>query len=327
MSISADEMARIAIVVIGRNEGARLVACLASLPKGLGPVVYVDSGSTDGSLEAARTAGAEVVELDLARPFTAARARNSGVAALRAAGGCTFVQFVDGDCTLAPGWVDTAAAFLVRTPRAAVACGRRRERFPEVSVYNRLADLEWDQPPGLTESCGGDALVRLAAFEEVGGFDPGLIAGEEPDLCARLRAAGWEIWRLDAEMALHDAAMTRFGQWWRRSRRGGHAAAEGAVRHPGGSDPGRVRRALGWGLVLPGGALVAGLVATPWALLALLALPAQVLRLALRAGVGRRLSWEWAFFSTLGKLPEALGVAEYHLRRRLRRRARLIEYK
>lgn len=326
MSISADERARIATVVIGRNEGARLLACLASLPEGRGPVVYVDSGSTDGSCEAARATGAEVVELDLARPFTAARARNAGVAALGAGADCAFVQFVDGDCTLDPNWVETAAAFLSRTPRAAVACGRRRERFPEASVYNRLADVEWNQPPGQTESCGGDAMVRLAAFKEVGGFDPGLIAGEEPDLCARMRAAGWEIWRLDAEMSLHDAAMTRFGQWWRRSRRGGHAAAEGAVRHPGGSDPRRVVRALGWGLVLPGGALVAAL-ATPWALLVLLALPAQVVRLALQAGVGRRLSWEWAFFTTLGKLPEALGVLEYHLRRLLRRRARLIEYK
>ena len=314
----------IAAVVIGRNEGARLVACLASMPASVARVVYVDSGSTDGSCAAARAAGAEVVELDLARPFTAARARNAGVAALRAPGDrCAFVQFVDGDCMLAPGWVDRAAGFLARTPRAAVACGRRRERFPEASVYNRLADLEWDRPPGPTESCGGDAMMRLDAFDAVGGFDPGLIAGEEPDLCARLHAAGWEIWRLDAEMTLHDAAMTRFGQWWRRSRRAGHAAAEGAERHPRGSDPRRVLRALGWGLLLPGGAL-AGALATPWALLAL---PAQVVRLALRAGAGRRLSWEWAVFTMLGKLPEALGIAEYHLRRRLRRRARLIEYK
>lgn len=46
-------------VIIGRNEGARLVACLASFPGWVRPLVYVDSGSTDGSVAAARAAGAE----------------------------------------------------------------------------------------------------------------------------------------------------------------------------------------------------------------------------------------------------------------------------
>jgi len=44
-------------VVIGRNEGERLVACLASLGGEIRRAVYVDSGSTDGSVAAARAAG------------------------------------------------------------------------------------------------------------------------------------------------------------------------------------------------------------------------------------------------------------------------------
>lgn len=326
---------QIGVVAIGRNEGERLVRCLASIRAGAGQVdriVYVDSGSTDDSLANARAAGAEVVELDLSRPFTAARARNAGFAALEAGGPPAFVQFVDADCELRPGWIAGAAAFLEANPKAAVACGRRRERFPGASVWNALCDSEWDTPVGKALACGGDALMRAEAFAAVGGFDPALIAGEEPELCVRLRAAGWEVWRLDAEMTLHDAAMTRLGQWWTRARRGGHAAAEGMAMHGGAPERhgvAAVRRALAWGLALPL-AILAGALVTPWALLGLLAYPAQVARIALRdrggAG-GGRFAWARAFFLTLGKFPETQGILGYWAARLTGRRRGLIEYK
>ena len=310
-------------MIIGRNEGARLVACLASFPAGVSPLVYVDSGSTDGSVAAARAAGAEVVALDMGQPFTAARARNAGFQRLVELGGAGFVQFVDGDCRVQPGWLEAAGAFLTSHPSAAVVCGRRREVHPEASVWNRLCDVEWDTPIGPAKACGGDALMRVEAVAAVGGYDPTLIAGEEPELCVRLRQAGWEVWRIDQEMTLHDAAMTRFGQWWKRTRRGGHAFAEGAALH--GAPPERhwvaeTRRALFWGAVLPLVAL-AGMTLTPWAALLFLAYPLQVLRLSRRHG------WERAAFMTLAKLPEALGVVQFHLNRLRKRRSQLIEYK
>ena len=165
-------------------------------------------------------------------------------------------------------------------------------------------------------ACGGDALMRRAAFVAVGGFRDDLIAGEEPELCVRLRAAGWQVWRIDAEMTLHDAAMTRFGQWWNRTRRGGFAAASGrglarrATRTPRRrtDPPGAL-----WGLALPVAALLGSLV-TPWALALLAAYPAQVIRLALRKG-GRRGDWEEAVFLTLGKVPEVTGTISYALSR------------
>lgn len=312
----------VALVLIGRNEGARLVAALASIPGWVSPVVYVDSGSTDGSIAAAGAAGAQVVRLDLSRPFTAARARNEGFRALGAAAP-DFVQFIDGDCALAPGWIETARAFLNANPAAAAACGRRRERFPDATIWNALCDAEWDTPVGKAMACGGDVLMRSSAFRQVGGFDPALIAGEEPELCVRLRAAGWEIWRLDAEMTLHDAAMTRFSQWWRRSRRAGHSFAEGAHLH--GRPPERHwvaerRRALVWGAALPA-VILAATVATPWAGLLILAYPLQIIR------IRRRFGWTRAAFLTLGKIPEALGVTEFHWNRMRGAKRRLIEYK
>lgn len=315
----------VAAVIIGRNEGARLVRCLASLAGQLDRIVYVDSGSTDGSQEAARQAGAVVVSLDTRQPFTAARARNAGLEQLvQKPETPTYVQFVDGDCELQPGWIETAAVFLEAHPDVAVACGRRRERHPEASIWNRLIDAEWDTPLGKAKACGGDALMRTAALREVGGFDSALIAGEEPELCVRLRQAGWRIWRLDAEMTLHDAAMTRFSQWWRRNRRAGYAYAEGAAMHGARPERHRVaqtRRALLWGLGVP---LAAGLgsLISPWALVILGVWPAQVLRLILR-----RMPPNQALFLTLAKLPEALGVVEYRWKRLTGQRARLIEYK
>lgn len=321
----------IGVVLIGRNEGERLVRCLASVRGSDARIVYVDSGSTDDSIATARAAGSEVVELDLNKPFTAARARNAGFARLFKLGPMPdYVQFVDGDCELHADWVATAQGFLDANPRVAAVCGRRRERFPEASVYNRLCDREWDTPIGQAKATGGDVLMRTAALQEVGGFNPSLIAGEEPELCVRLRKAGWEIWRLNAEMTLHDAAMTRFGQWWKRARRGGHAYAEGAALH--GSPPERhgvagTVRALAWGLVLPVVLLLLALFVSPWMLLGFGVYFLQVVRLAFRGDPGTRVAWEDAFFSTFIKIPETIGVLEYAYGRIFRSPARLIEYK
>ena len=290
------------------------------------PIVYVDSGSTDGSIEAARSAGADVVELDLARPFTAARARNAGLERLAEIDpGGTFVQFLDGDCELQEGWIEAARSALLSAPDLAVVCGRRRERFPEASLWNRMIDDEWDTSIGDAKSCGGDAMMRRAVLADLGGYRDSLIAGEEPELCFRMRQKGWRIRRIDAEMTAHDAALTRFSQWWQRSRRAGHAFAEAAALH--GASPERFRRretvrAALWGIGLPLFILLCVLIFGPLALLLALIWPLQVLRLKSK---GR--DWPSAVFLTLGKFPEAQGVLGYWWGRVTGRQRRLIEYK
>ena len=299
--------ASVGAVIIGRNEGERLRTCLGSIIGQVEMVVYVDSGSTDGSPELARAMGAEIVALDLSRPFTAARARNAGLHhLLDRKRELAWVQFVDGDCELDPMWLSTALAFLENDERAAVACGRRRERFPEASAYNRLCDMEWDTPVGQTASCGGDALIRVAAIRQVDGYDESLIAGEEPDLCFRMRSHGWTIHRLAAEMTLHDAAMTRASQWWLRSKRSGYAAAEASARR-GDAEPHLRRRMISnllWSLP----------VAWPfWPLLWL--------------KIWRQRGALYASHIVLGKVPHLLGQAAYWLDRVRRRRRAIIEYK
>lgn len=329
----AEHRRRAGIVVIGRNEGSRLRTCLEAV-RGLGvPVVYVDSGSSDGSADLGRAMGAEVLELDPARPFSAARARNEGAALLAAHAGVEVVQFLDGDCELFPGWLDRGLAELDRRPGVAALCGRVRERHPDASIYNRLCGIEWQMTPGEVEACGGVFLARLAAFREVGGFRPEVVAGEEPEFCLRLRRAGHTVIHLAEDMAWHDSAMIRFGQWWQRARRAGLAYAQGAALHGRSPDRHYVRDCLRiwlWGLALP---LVAvGLAAfTGGAGLALLlAYPLQVMRVA-RAGRRRGLAPADArldaFFAVLAKFPGLQGMLGFHWRQLRGSPITIIEHK
>ncbi|MBF8755965.1 glycosyltransferase family 2 protein [Pseudomonas guariconensis] len=324
-------MTGIGVVVIGRNEGARLERCLDSLTDAADQVVYVDSGSTDGSVPMAKARGVEVLALDMTQPFTAARARNEGFARLhRLMPEVRYVQFVDGDCEVVAGWLPAARAFLEQHPDVAVVCGRRRERFPKRSIYNQLCDLEWDTPVGQAKACGGDALMRADAFIQTAGYRADLIAGEEPELCVRLRAQGWKIWRLDAEMTLHDAAMTRFSQWWRRSLRGGYAFAEGAFLH--GAAPERhwlreSRRAWMWGLGIPFVTLLACALFGWGGFLLLLVYPLQVIRLMRRGRGSLQQNGLQAGFLVLGKFPEMCGQVKFLLKRFGVGKSVLIEYK
>lgn len=332
--MTAAGLQRVGVVAIGRNEGERLHRCLQSLRAAEGsrlPTVYVDSGSTDGSVAFAQGLGVEVVALDMRLPFTAARARNAGVARLREwLPDVGYVQFIDGDCELDPGWLQPAVAFLDGNQDFAVVCGRRRERHPERSVYNLLCDFDWDGPTGEVAACGGDALMRLEAFEAVGGFRESLIAGEEPELCVRLRQAGWKVMRLPREMCLHDAAMFRFSQWWRRSARAGHAFAEGAWLH--GRPPERhgvraVRSAVAWGLVLPLLVLLGLWWVGPAAAWLLALYPLQVARLTVTGPRSFRENLINAFFLVLAKFAELTGNIRFLLNRLRGGPARLIEYK
>jgi GT2 family glycosyltransferase len=330
MATISDASASIGAVVIGRNEGDRLKHCLSSLAS-LKSVIYVDSGSTDGSPEWAAHKGVEVIRLDMNLPFTAARARNSGFRRLQqVAPHLDYVQFVDGDCEVSKEWLSAAASFLDTHREVGAVCGRRRERFPERSIYNWLCDQEWDSPIGEAKACGGDVLIRKQVLAAVGGYRDDMIAGEEPELCLRMRAAGWRVWRLDAEMTLHDAAMTQFRQWWRRILRSGYAFALGAHLH--GSSPDRhwvweSRRSWIWGFWLPLCCLAAGLALGPWGWATFLVYPLQLIRQARRNPGSLKQRVTLALFQLLSRFPEAIGQLKFIRDRLLGQRSQIIEYR
>lgn len=327
---------RTGIVVIGRNEGERLIACLDSLSDAGACIVYVDSGSHDGSVERARPRCDRVVALDPARPFSAARARNEGFAALlEAQPQIAYVQFLDGDCTLLPGWLGAAEQAMDADPARAVVVGALQERQPEASVYNRLCALEWKSPAGDLSNfgaLGGIMLVRAATFARLGGFNTQVIAGEDSEFGVRVGAAGLKVSKIGTPMATHDADIHRFGQWWRRAVRAGHAIGQRFSLNGRGPlrDCARERRSvLLWGVSLP--LLIIGLAPFTSGLSVLLAggylvLGQRIVRY--RRGLGDSVGDArlYARFVVLAKFAEALGLLKFQLNR-LAGRYRIIEYK
>jgi len=327
----------LSVVVIGRNEGHRLERCLESIQRmqwrGSFEVIYVDSNSTDGSPELARLAGAQVVRLDTGKQ-TAARGRNAGwrLAAT------PLVLFLDGDTILDPDFPRHAADAMMADPSVAVVWGHCREIHPSTSIYNRVLDLDWIYPPGITEFCGGNALVRRDALEQVGGYEESLIAGEEPEMCRRIRERGLKILHIDAAMVGHDLAITNFHQYWKRAVRSGYAYADVAARSRGAGEwlwenqtAGNVVRGSAL-LVLPVASLM---IAVAWASIVPLLVALGIASiLALRTA--HRAKWKCAPWSTrllygvhshFQQIPILAGQLKYHQDRRKGRRRQLIEYK
>jgi len=311
--------ATVGFVVIGRNEGVRLEGCLKSVLSVTDRVVYADSASTDDSVGLAEKLGVAVVSLPADGQLTAARGRNAGYAELKKRfPNCEFVQFLDGDCILQQGWIEDAVAFLEQHPEVAVVCGRRFEAQPKASIYNALCDAEWDTPIGEATECGGDALVRAKAFDEVRGYRSSLLAGEEPEMTARMRAAGWRIWRIDALMSEHDARILTFRQWWRRTQRGGYGYAQTWEVTKGLGQrlyARNLRSALVWAVALP--LLIIGLALLAKAPLILIALPflygLQIARIARKSGQYGNMRHIGAEMLFLAKFPEAIGAIRYFI--------------
>jgi glycosyltransferase involved in cell wall biosynthesis len=340
LSRSADYcLPSLAIVVIGRNEGQRLASCLESIRRvrnvAVRELVYVDSGSADGSPQYAASMGCRVVELDPSRPFSAARARNEGYAwIMEHDPDVPFIQFLDGDCDLVESWLEQGLSALIERPDVGVVCGHVRELYPSASVYNQLCDLEWQQAPGELRSSGGRFLIRTELYRAAGGFRPDVIAAEDDEFCVRVRRTGAKILQVDAEMARHDLAMTRFSQWWRRSKRTGHAFAHVSALHGQSEDRYFVadcRRIWLWALLLP---LIA-LALAPFTyglsvLLLACAYGLQFLRTYVR---GRQRGWSarqaliYSFFTFLFKFPALTGLLEFYWRQWRGQVFTIIEYK
>lgn len=325
------------VVVIGRNEGDRLRRCLDSIAQARFPranieVVYVDTASTDDSTHIAESAGAAVIPIDPERPC-AAKARNAGWRA----GSAPFVLFLDGDTILDPDFISQALGSFA-DPAVAVVCGRRYEIHPEQSIYTRVLDLDWaSSSPGECDFCGGDALFRRAVLEKTGGYDDELIAGEEPELCWRIRALGKKILLLDLPMTGHDLAITRWRQYWRRSVRTGHAYAEIADRFRHTTDPlwrTQQRRNVVQGTayaILAAAGLAASLIGWSFwpALAAILILLTLAVRTALRnrnRGLSPVLLLAYGIHSHIQQIPVLAGQVKYWLSRLRGRRHALIEY-
>jgi cellulose synthase/poly-beta-1,6-N-acetylglucosamine synthase-like glycosyltransferase len=327
----------ISVVVIGRNEGQRLARCLESVRRMPGlrntELIYVDSNSKDGSPELAACYGARVIVLDAPRT-TAALGRNAG---WRAANG-EFILFLDGDTILHPNFANAALAPMLQDPSVVAVWGHRREIHPEASIYNRILDLDWVYAPGIAEFCGGDVLMRRRAIEEAGGYDAELIAGEEPELCRRMRARGYRILHIDHPMTGHDLQITRWSQYWKHAARAGHAFAEISARFRNSEDrfwhAERKRNLVRGTFWMASLAIALILSAVAFTVLPFLIWLALLLIMSLRSAWKSR--WKsrhvptlllYGVHSHLQQIPICVGQIRYTLDQRRGNRRALIEYK
>ncbi len=331
------EQSQLSVVIIGRNEGERLEHCIRSVqamndpPEGM-ELIYVDSASTDGSPARAKALGAQVLVVHPERP-AAAIGRNAGWRAATA----PLILFLDGDTIVDPDFVKAALSSFT-DPKVAIVWGHLRERYPHASVYQQALDLDWVFPIGVSTFCGGIALMRRHVLEEVGGFNSQLIAGEDQEICHRIRVQGHLILHIDQQMALHDLAITRWSQYWLRAIRTGYAFAEvPTLLH---DNPSQFWQRKSYKNVLHASMLVGlflvGFIMTlllisPWPLLLSVVL---FLLLSVRSAVKAR--WKsnhlftlllYGLHSQFQHIPIAIGQLSYYYHRWRRQRRRLIEYK
>lgn len=324
---------RLGVVVIGRNEAPRLARALAALHGQPGSVVYVDSGSSDGSPEIAQRAGIRVVPLTEG-PYSAAKGRTAGVDRLSAEiPNLRYIQFIDGDCAIADGWLAEGVAFLDAHPDAAAVVGRLREENAGSSMLIRLVEVEWDLPEGETDVIGGISLMRLDALQRAGGWRSDLVAGEELDLSSRLRASGYTLHRLARDMCRHDIGITRLSEFWKRSVRTGHSYAQLAALHHATGPRRWLRRTIGhvfYGLLLPLVGVIALVVYWPAALIVLTIYGLLVVRMGLwrlRRNDPLPVALSYAVLTTVCKVAAGLGVLKFLKSSLTGRRSSLIEYK
>ncbi len=317
----------IAVVIIGRNEGTRLVQCLNSVvPNGV-PTIYVDSASNDDSIANATAAGIKTVKLDDIKPLSAARARNEGFDWFKKAGvDARYIHFIDGDCELAEHWLDKAVECLNNDETIGAVCGRLREKDRNRTIFTRLSDMGWYIEPGFIESCGGIVTIRSEIFEKLDGFKVGLIAGEEPEFYSRLRNQGYKILCVAEEMGLHNGAIDTFGGWFTRSIRTGFAYANAIEWRAWKKE----RRSLVfWGFIIPVSIFLSLFLYPPLSGIIMLLYFMQIFRIykGLKIPFSRADRLLLATFYMIDKFSEFIGYMKYKIAKIRGTKQTIIEYK
>ncbi len=319
----------IAIVIIGRNEQKCLNATLEPLV-GL-QAIYVDSGSTDRSVVIANNKDIPVHQLSPDSPFTAARARNEGFKIVKKLyPDIRYVQFIDGDCELCPDWLDNAYNELEKNTEIAVLCGELKEKYPDRTIYNKLIQLEWKSLVYFT----GTVIFKVEVFEEINGFNPIVIAGEDSELAARLVESGYVIKKLKIPMATHDANIHSISQWLWRTIRSGHAAADRAYIHSKTrSKDGlqELQSILIWGCIIPIVGVFSMFIHPAFLLLLIslyLLLFVKIVFYRMNTFNDTYLdAMKYSFFIVVGKTPQMLGLSTFYIRELFCRKKHIIEYK
>jgi N-acetylglucosaminyl-diphospho-decaprenol L-rhamnosyltransferase len=197
-------------VVVSHDSAEVLPGCIGALLQQHVSVVVVDNASRDGSVEAARAAGARVIANEKNAGY--GRANNQGV---RATDGADWCLITNPDVTLERDCLAKLVEAAGRHPRAAILVPRLIE--PDGRIYEHSVSVlsGVSSAPDLDEAVssnervahfvsGACLLVRRDAFLNVGGFDERIfLFYEDDDLCLRLRKAGFTLVMVEDAVARH----------------------------------------------------------------------------------------------------------------------------
>ncbi len=216
----------ISVIVCTYNGERTIRGCLEGLLKLEYPnfeVIIVNDGSTDGTAAIVSEYGVRLINT---QNGGLAAARNCG---LEAATG-EIVAYIDDDAWPDPSWLTYLAAAFLRTTRAGV-CGPNFSppgqgsiadcvaNAPGGPIHVLLTDDEAEHIPGC------NMAFRKACLQAIGGFDPQFrVAGDDVDVCWRLRQRGWTLGFSPGAMVWH-RPRNSVGAYWKQQRGYGEAEA------------------------------------------------------------------------------------------------------
>jgi len=193
----------VSIIIIGKNEESNLGNCFRSVlemdyPADRFEVIYVDTGSTDRSLEIARKSNVRAVEEHAQFP-SPGLARNRGIQEAQ----YDIIHFIDGDMTIDSGYLRKAVSFL-DTDRIACVIGNVSERRSDRSFLARVLNYPWSiRRSGFVEAPGAGGTFLKGVLQMINGYNPLILKGQETELGYRIRQKGYRIYKIEHTMGVH----------------------------------------------------------------------------------------------------------------------------
>lgn len=215
-------MSDLAVVLISRNQEwniARLIESVLSetLSIPATEIVLVDSASTDRTIDIAGHYPINILRLRPDQRLTPAAGRYVGYKNTTG----ELVLFLDGDMELFPGWLEKALRFCRNNLDVAVVTGQIVDLPKTAGADDKppMANMDVDTFSEVRQG-GGAALYKRLVLDEIGPFNPYLHSEEEPELCVRIRHAGYRVIRFQYPIAYHysdpqGALSTLVGRWRR----------------------------------------------------------------------------------------------------------------